>query len=171
MFGSFHLLHQRRALTITEKVAEIGRSYSKEPRDHPRSRRRSAPVPGAATPKLLRAAEYSAFAPLQWGKSARQAAENRQNDDSTEPWGQPTGVAVFAKATAWHADYETTERTKREHPSKLVLAVRLRQETALSIKQIAERLHLGKPRGARTNLRKFVNGPTADTAQSHLGIE
>jgi len=33
----------------------------------------------------------------------------------------------------------------------------LRQETTLSVNQIAERLHLGKPKGARTNLHKYMN--------------
>ena len=32
------------------------------------------------------------------------------------------------------------------------LAARLRRETTLSIKQIAERLTLGKPKGAKSNL-------------------
>ena len=39
------------------------------------------------------------------------------------------------------------------------IAARLRQETTLSIKQIAERLHLGKPKGAKTNLHKRLNHP------------
>jgi hypothetical protein len=37
---------------------------------------------------------------------------------------------------------------KKSHPVKLALAARLRQETTLSVKQIAERLHLGSPKGA-----------------------
>jgi len=41
---------------------------------------------------------------------------------------------------------------QKNHPSKLALAARLRQETTPSVKQIADRLHLGKPKGARTNL-------------------
>jgi hypothetical protein len=46
---------------------------------------------------------------------------------------------------------------QKSHPTKLVLAARLRQETTLSVKQRAERLHLGKPKGARTNLHRFMN--------------
>jgi hypothetical protein len=46
---------------------------------------------------------------------------------------------------------------QKSHPVKLALAAKLRQETTLSVKQIAERLHLGKPKGARTNLHKFMN--------------
>ena len=44
-------------------------------------------------------------------------------------------------------------------------AAKLRQETTLSMKQIAESLHLGKPKGARTNLHKFMNNPQAGTLQ------
>jgi putative transposase len=53
---------------------------------------------------------------------------------------------------------------------KLALAARLRQQTTLSVKQIAERLHLGKPKGARTNLHKFMNNSPADDRQTQLGI-
>ena len=56
------------------------------------------------------------------------------------------------------------------HPAKLALAARLRQETTLSVKQIAERLHLGKPKGARSNLHKFMNNTQADNPQIHLDI-
>ncbi len=53
---------------------------------------------------------------------------------------------------------------------KLALAARLWQQTTLSVKQIAERLHLGKPKGARTNLHKFMNGSPTDDPQAQLGI-
>ena len=54
------------------------------------------------------------------------------------------------------------------HPLKLALAARLRQETTLSVKEIAERLHLGKPKGARSNLHKFLNGLPPETSQPQL---
>ena len=53
---------------------------------------------------------------------------------------------------------------------KLALAARLRQQTTLSAKQIAERLHLGKPKGARSNLHKFMNNSPTDDGQAQLGI-
>jgi hypothetical protein len=53
-------------------------------------------------------------------------------------------------------------------PAKLALAVRLRQEMTLSVKEIAERLHLGKPKGARTRLHKFMNGTHDGVAQAQL---
>lgn len=59
---------------------------------------------------------------------------------------------------------------QRSHPAKLALAARLRQETTLSVKQIAERLHLGQPKGARTNLHKYMNGRAADISQIQLDI-
>jgi hypothetical protein len=58
----------------------------------------------------------------------------------------------------------------KSHPSKLALAARLRQETTLSVKQIAARLHLGQPKGARTNLHKFLNGSAVETPQIQLEI-
>jgi putative transposase len=59
---------------------------------------------------------------------------------------------------------------QRSDPAKLALAARLRQETTLSLKEIAERLHLGKPKGAKTNLHKFMNNPQTDGPQIQLDI-
>jgi len=46
---------------------------------------------------------------------------------------------------------------QKSDPRKLALAARLRQETTFSLPQIAERLRLGKPKGARTNLHQFMS--------------
>jgi hypothetical protein len=46
---------------------------------------------------------------------------------------------------------------QKSYPIKLALAARLRRETTLSVKQIAALLHLGKPKGGRTNLHKFMH--------------
>ena len=59
---------------------------------------------------------------------------------------------------------------QNNHPAKLMLVARLRQEITLSVKQIAKRLHLGKPKGARTSLHKFMNGPRTDSSQVQLEI-
>jgi hypothetical protein len=59
---------------------------------------------------------------------------------------------------------------QKSHPMKLALATRLRQETTLWVKQIAERLHLGKPKGARSNLHKFMNNSQTDGPQTQLDI-
>lgn len=67
------------------------------------------------------------------------------------------------------SEQELVARPK-SHPVKLALAARLRQETTLSVKQIAERLHLGAPKGARTNLHKFMNHSPTDNAQIQLEI-
>jgi hypothetical protein len=58
----------------------------------------------------------------------------------------------------------------KSDPVKLGVAARLRQETTLSVKQIAERLHLGQPKGARTNLHKFLSASPAVTPQIQLEI-
>jgi hypothetical protein len=52
----------------------------------------------------------------------------------------------------------------------LALAARLRQETTLSVKEIAGRLNLGKLKGARTNLHKFLNQTQPADSQAQLGI-
>jgi hypothetical protein len=53
---------------------------------------------------------------------------------------------------------------------KLALPARLRQETTLSVKHIAARLHLGQPKGARTNLHKFMTSSHSDNPQAQLDI-
>ena len=60
---------------------------------------------------------------------------------------------------------------QNNHPIKLALAARLRQETTLSAKHIAERLHLGKAKGARTNLHKFMNSSQGQAPQMRLDIQ
>jgi REP element-mobilizing transposase RayT len=60
------------------------------------------------------------------------------------------------------------ERRKRD-PSKLALAVRLRKETTLSVKEIAARLHLGTPGSASVCLLAAMKRTTCDAAtQSYL---
>ncbi len=58
----------------------------------------------------------------------------------------------------------------KSYPVKLALAARLPQETTLSVKRIAQRLHLGQPKGARTNLHKFINNSQTDGPQTRLDI-
>ena len=59
---------------------------------------------------------------------------------------------------------------RKNHPSKLAIAARLRRETTLSVRRIAERLHLGKPEGARANLHKWLKQPANGNGQTPLGI-
>lgn len=65
----------------------------------------------------------------------------------------------------WHWTRSDLAARQNKHPLKLALAARLRQETTLSVKQIAQQLHLGAPKGARTNLHKFMNQSQPDTVQ------
>jgi predicted ABC-type ATPase len=60
---------------------------------------------------------------------------------------------------------------QRSDPRELALAARLRQETTLSVKQIAERLRLGKAKGARTNLHKFMNRSGAGGSQREFDFQ
>jgi hypothetical protein len=60
---------------------------------------------------------------------------------------------------------------QKSDPTKLALAARLRQETTLSLKQIAERVGLGKPKGARTNLHKFMNRSETASPQPQLDLQ
>jgi hypothetical protein len=78
-------------------------------------------------------------------------------------------IVVEEMARLQWTDSDLVARHK-SHPAKLALAARLRQETTLSVKQIAERLHLGKPQGARTNLHKFMNSSQTDISQTQLEI-
>jgi hypothetical protein len=60
---------------------------------------------------------------------------------------------------------ETEVSSRRKHdPGKVQIALRLRQETTLSVKQIAARLHFGTPKSASFCLlmarrRQSSNGP------------
>ena len=65
---------------------------------------------------------------------------------------------------------ELASRRKRD-PSKLEIAVRLRKETTLSVKQIAARLHLGTSASASVCLLAAVPQASSGTlTQSRLGI-
>ena len=69
-----------------------------------------------------------------------------------------------------HEGEDLVARPKSD-PAKLALAARLRQETTLSVKQIAERLGLGKPKGARTNLHKFMNRRDRGSPPTQSGLQ
>jgi hypothetical protein len=64
---------------------------------------------------------------------------------------------------------DLTSRAKSD-PIKLALAARLRRETTLSIKQIADRLNLGKPKGAKSNLHRWMNRQPDNSSQPKLDI-
>ena len=57
-------------------------------------------------------------------------------------------------------------------PIKLELAARLRRETTLTIKAIAERVHLGTSKGANANLHRQMQagGRKADAGQAQIEI-
>ena len=60
---------------------------------------------------------------------------------------------------------------RKQDPDKVQLAQRLRQETTLSVRQIAERLHLGKPKSASFRLlSKRQQARSSQTPQFHLGL-
>jgi REP element-mobilizing transposase RayT len=67
---------------------------------------------------------------------------------------------------------ETELRSRRRHdPEKVRIAVRLRRETTLSVKQIAQRLHLGTPKSASFRLLTVMRRqPSTDPAQRRLDI-
>ena len=59
----------------------------------------------------------------------------------------------------------------KSDPAKLQIAARLRKETTLSIRQIAECLHLGTPRSASVRLHTVMRGTApAGSVQPCLGI-
>ena len=82
--------------------------------------------------------------------------------------GSGTVIANELVRLSWTG--EDLIRRPKSDPMKLALAARLRRETTLSIKQIAGRLNLGKPKGAKSNLHKWMNGPPDDGSQPKLDI-
>ncbi len=62
--------------------------------------------------------------------------------------------------------------SRRKHdPGKVQIALRLRRETTLSVKQIAQRLHFGTPKSASFRLLTIMRTQTAtDPAQRQLDI-
>jgi hypothetical protein len=59
----------------------------------------------------------------------------------------------------------------KSQPIKLALAARLRQETTLSVKRIADGLRLGEPKAARTNLHKFKNPSQCEAPEIQLDLQ
>jgi putative transposase len=60
---------------------------------------------------------------------------------------------------------------RKSDPGKLAIGARVRQETTLSIKAIAARLHLGTSKGTNSNLHRWMRGGHAENpAQGHLGL-
>ena len=60
---------------------------------------------------------------------------------------------------------------RKNDPAKLTIAARLRQDTTLSLKAIAARVHLGTSKGANTNLHRWLRGDHPQhPAQGQLGI-
>ena len=79
------------------------------------------------------------------------------------------GKAVAPVVFCWTQDDLVIPQ--KSYAEKLALAARLRPETTLSAKQIAERLHLGKPKVARTNLHKFMIRSQAASPLIQLDIQ
>ena len=76
---------------------------------------------------------------------------------------------ISEERLGWQQD-DLAVRRKRD-PSKLQIAVRLRKETTLSVKQIAARLQLGTPASASVCLLAFMKKTQSHApTQSWLGI-
>ena len=96
--------------------------------------------------------------------------ENHQARPGSKPRRPRPNRIVAEELARLHWTRDDLIARQNSHPAKLMLAARLRQETTLSVKQIAERLRLGKPKGARTTLHKFMNRPQTDSPQIQLEI-
>jgi hypothetical protein len=58
---------------------------------------------------------------------------------------------------------------RKSDPGKLALAARLRQETTLTIKGLAARVHLGTSKSANARLHQFMTPlPPSDSCQGQL---
>jgi hypothetical protein len=78
-------------------------------------------------------------------------------------------IAEELRRLGWQ---ETDLMSRRRHdPGKVQIAVRLRRETTLSAKRIAQRLRIGTPKSASFRLRAVMrNQPSADPAQRRLSL-
>ena len=70
-------------------------------------------------------------------------------------------VGEELRRLGWH-EGDLTRRAKGD-PEKMALAARLRRETALTIQQIAQRVHLGTSRSANARLHAWMQ-PKAGVA-------
>ncbi len=78
-------------------------------------------------------------------------------------------IAEELARLAWRESDLVTRR--KQDPGKLRIAIRLRKETTLSVKQIAERLHFGTPKSASFRLLTAMkNRAPGDGEQECLGI-
>lgn len=77
---------------------------------------------------------------------------------------------IAEQLTRLHWTPEDLATHRKSHPAKIAIATLLRDETTLSVKRIAERLHLGKAASARTNLQKSVMNSSRSDAQIRLGL-
>jgi len=69
-------------------------------------------------------------------------------------------------------EFDLAGRHKSD-PAKLAIAARLRQETTLSVKTIAARMHLGTSKSANARLHHWMHHSlpaTSPTAQTQLGL-
>ena len=75
-------------------------------------------------------------------------------------------LAAACQKTGWQESEESDLASRRKaDPDKLAIAVRLRNETTLSIKWIAARMRIGSSKGAKSVLHRWVHGQ-ADTRQN-----
>ena len=58
---------------------------------------------------------------------------------------------------------------RKSDPGKLAIAARLRNETTLSLKEVAARVHLGTSKSANAQLHDWMRQP-ADSAQGQFQI-
>jgi hypothetical protein len=56
-------------------------------------------------------------------------------------------------------------RRRKSDPAKLAIAARLRQETTLSLKHIAEQVHLGTSKSANARLHEWMKRKNATTSE------
>ena len=104
-------------------------------------------------------------------KMESQVGENHPGQIRLET-AQAKAEGIVAEALAGRGwTLEDLVARPKSDPAKLALAARLRQETTLSVKQIAERLGLGKPKGARTNLHKFMNRRDRGNPPTQSGLQ
>jgi REP element-mobilizing transposase RayT len=110
--------------------------------------------------------------PQQWLKKMEgMAGENHPGETRLETAEAKADRIVAEELARLRWTRKNLMARRRSKLKKLALAARLRQETRLSVKQIAERVGLGKPGGARANLHKFMKGSETVNPQAQLDLQ
>ena len=85
-----------------------------------------------------------------------QLGDNHSGQRRQETAQQKAKRIIAEELRRWQWAESELGRRRKCDPNKLALAARLRREPTLTVKTIAERLHLGTPLNARVRLHEWM---------------